>query len=781
MNKLFRSPQSMLAEIDAMQKAEADRRHDRAVVSGFFNGEPPLSQQEADDLGFTFNTNSLFGNKYLADAKDQLFSHYTKPPRFMSVELDAAPPGMRAVIGLKASSGASRVLRKIRRYKTHYEGICGDATMYGEAVLFFPDNTFPIPQQASLSKLLIPSRATTDRDKLTHWAIEDEMPLGTLRDKWRLIDRPVKEGEKEVKSCWRKESLRAKLKEIYENKLQNYGDITPDNVEEMEYHRQTNTAAFNDRRTTVTVYYFYQRRFDKPGHPVDVTILLKDRPTRTTNNEDAKDAVLYEKEFAYPSIANCLHPFFMDCIVGGEPLWHRVMGLGMLNYELNVAQELLVNRVMQATIEGSMNLWQAKDGITKEQMQQILLRHNGIVPSGMELLPNRFQPNYAGMQEMIQFLRQQGATNARQSSGNTGGKNDLLEIQEIERQNSNAAGQNARLSNWSDSLDGMYTEAFRRLTNPLITPCDPGYSEAMDFQAEMEAAGIDLKYLQPTNVQVKAIRLLGDGQRAKEMAMLSYLTANRNQYAPELQPRITRICTELALDNYALAEELTPMNEDQSEAEAASLPPESENAIIMTQRTALKPHAADVDEQHVIGHFAGLERMIADGLQYAQASFAPKEAEAFMMLGTHAAMHIKRIEAKAENNRNDAHREQAAAFNQQLGQYAAMGDKLAHNGQQMQGSEEEKLTEKDKAELQLKFEGLQLNREKLAFQAQKFERTQTNRERSEGNRAQAQAFREMLELEKDRREEQRTRREGAIEDTRLALELRNSGRTKGGE
>jgi hypothetical protein len=40
---------------------------------------------------------------------------------------------------------------------------------------------------------------------------------------------------------------------------------------------------------------------------------------------------------------------------------------------------------------------------------------------------------------------------------------------------------------------------------------------------------------------VRSVRLVGDGLRQKEIAAVQYLTTNRQNYAPEVQPKITRI------------------------------------------------------------------------------------------------------------------------------------------------------------------------------------------------------------------------------------------------
>lgn len=747
----------MLAEIGKMRIAERDRREDRATVSEFFNGAPPISDAEAEEIGLTVNVNNLFGYRELADAKDQMFGLFTKPARLIEVEIDVAPPGKRADWSMYAQEQASRVLRKITSFKSAYEGACGDATLHGEAVFLFGNKTFPLPRQAPLSKVLVPNSASTDTTQLQYFGIEDEITLHDLSKYYRKNAR-----------YWKGENLRLVLKDAYKDSLAGQ-ELDTMNVEDMEYRRQENSASTTSRNLSVQVYRFFQKRCDKQGDPWDQTILLKHQGDLADGDERLPNAILFEKECFYDSVHQLIQPFFMDCILGGEPKWHRVLGLGHLNYQLNVAIELLICRSMQATVEGSMNMWKAKDSATREQVQQILLRHNGVVPENVELIQQRYQPNFAGMLEMVQFFRQQGGKNARGVTPNNGSQNDQLEVQAMFEQNVAASSMNARSSNWYDYQDRLLAESWRRLTDPFIDPCDPGYSEIKDFQAAMERKAIDLFWLQPNNVQVRAVRLVGDGLRSKELAAASFLERRKSQYAPEVQPKVERIITGLALDNYTLAEELTPVQEEPDSPQ--QLRADTENSIMITQRKPLPPKADDVDELHIMGHFPALERLIADALQYQKAAFTPPQAEAFQLIGGHIVAHIQRIEAKAQNNRNDPAREASRAYMEQLNQFAAMGEKLLHNMQQTQAGQQEEIDPVEMAKLDLQAQALALQNRKLEHSAQKFDRTQNFREQNT-------AFQQMMAMEKSHHEQQRDARDGALKDAEVASKIRKNAQPK---
>lgn len=764
--KLFKKPKAILQEIGQMELAEANRREDRALVSSFFNGAPPISDAEAEELGFTININHLFGYTDLSNASDQMFSTFTKPTHLFTVEMRDAPAGKALDWGMKAQTAATRVLRKVRSFKPQMQGATGDATMHGEAVLHFVNRTFPLPKQAPLSKFLVPADTSMDVSELTHCAREGEIGLRKLH----AIARDKCEG-------WNIGNVNRLLRKIYGEQSPGIGEGLTDNgfdgknLEEMEYQRQQNSAVDEKRKTAWKVYYFYQKRCDLRHEPICCTIILKD--TENGVKEEADNLVLYESEECYSGWSNIIHPIFMDCIIGGEMKWHRVLGLGHLNYALNQSIETLICRAQQATLEGSMNLWEASDTVGREEMQQILLKHNGIVPQGLSLVQNRFQPNFAGILEMIQFYRQQGSKNARGTTPNNGDRNDQLEIQAQAEMNQAASISNNRSGLFYDFLDPMWAEVWERLTNPCIEPEDDGYSIVMDFQAEMESEAIDLYRLQPHNCTIAATRLVGDGVRAKELSIATFLTANRQMFAPEVQPEITRTITALAIDNYALAERFTPMQtQPDSPQQMRAL---DENSAMLSQRVEVKPKAEDIDALHVTQHFPAMELLLNDAMQFQKAAFTPPQAQAFMLIGRHVAKHIERIEGKALNTKDDKNREMARGFMEHLTQVAAMGDKMLKNMQQMaEASQQEPPDPVEMAKLQLELQKIQLNRDKLDFNREKTMATFQFKDRQLSGAEQQRAFEQMMRMHENLRSGQEHRQSLAINDVNTALAVKES-------
>lgn len=755
--RLFATPEAILSEIHAMETAEHDRREDRATVSEFFNGRPPLTDDEARAIGLNINVNNLFGYTELADTKAQALALFTKPTEIFRIELDAVPPSRMFERGMweaEAVTGFNELIKKSGRFKPAYEGCCGDAALHGEAVFTMPNATDWCPAQTPLSRILIPADAPTDLTKMTHWAIETDL---TLRDLHRYA-----KGEFDG---WKTGSLKKALRKIYADVAAAMGDsYDQSNPEEMEYQRQRNASKEGyRRRPTLRVYYFYQVRQDKECAPIDLTILLhKNEGTLIDSDSDkaGEDKVLFDADSQFSGIREVLNPAFMDCTLGGEPEWHRVLGTGTLNYSLSQAVEVLVNRAMQGTIEGMMNLWQAQDGSSREEVQEILMRHNGVIPENIKLVDQRFQADMSGSLSMINFFRQQGSRNARRATSNAQGSK-LLEVQAEEEQNQRDEISSARTSNWYDHLDRLGATMWARLVNPFIRPYDPGYSDVLKFQSRMKRLGIPLYYLQPHNVNVSAMRVLGDGSQAREREQAAFVSQNMAMLPPQAQQRAKRLVF-AAMTNHRLAAELIPVQDKPDVSQI--LRAETENNTCILQGRPMPVQDDDVDDVHFPVHLEAMIAIVTRASEEQKTTFTPQDSRGFRALGAHCVTTIQKVQAMVGQGAKDANKQKARQWMQALNEVVAVGEKMEHNLKQSQQAEGEKMDPVAMAKLQLDTQKLQLAFQKLDFSAMKWERQQQGKE-SEG------AFRRMLELQRNDREERKTQAQIGQGDMKLALDV----------
>lgn len=762
--KLFENPQSIAGEVNQMERDEFNRREDRQLVSDFFHGAPPYSDQQAADLGLTVNVNNLFGYKDLSDARDQLLSLYTTPPRLWEVELDQAPPQLKKAWEAKATLHWNRIMKSSGRLKHGYEFAAGDATMHGEGFFWFPNTVDWCPQQASLARRLVPSKATMDVNALTHWTVSAEL-------KFQDLVRHKKQGSK----GWKQDNLQIILKRIFDSKLKESGGdarvaLDQQNPEMMAYYRQANMATDRLWAYSLPVKYFFQCNFDHPTQAFDLTVMADDAvaDANGSNKVPAGQAVLFERESYFPTIQQTMFPMFMNAALGGEPLWHRVKGYGHLNYSLNWHLECMMSRAIQAVHEQGTTFFQASDSASREAMEQIILQHNGIIPEGINMVQSRVGGDFQGFLAMMQMMRQRGAENVNTIAPNNG-QNDALQVQAIFQQNSVASAVTNRVSHWFDYMNRLGREVWRRFTNPLVMKDDKGdgISEILKFQAAMQKEGIPLKYLQPNNCHITTSRVVGDGNRQQAQAKAQAMMSSIQIYGPAAQQDIKRMFAAAVTDDYSLAEKWVPYDEE-PDADQVTKAME-ENAICIVTGKAPPIRDADQDVVHVQIHMDQMGEMVKTGVQEQQMHFTPQQMKGFVALGGHIAMHIKdRIQP--------VNKELAAKMLSALNEITQMGQKLANNlvqqqQKQQQEGQEKPMTQAEIVAAKQAQQKIDQNQQKIEIGVKKHEDSQELRSRQQELREQEAASRQHLSLTKDIRDDRMIRQEMAIADAEAAAGL----------
>ncbi len=753
--KLFHNPANIISEVQQMEQHEHDRRQDRVLVSEFFHGRPPYSDEEAASLGLNVNTNQLFGYEHMSASKDQLLALYTTPPRLWEIEIDVAPPHLKKKWEMEVTSEWNRIMKDSGRLRHGYEFVAGDATMHGEGMFWNPNPFDWCPKHVSLARRLIPTNASLDLSELTHFAILGEL---TFSD----VVKYAKSGGK----GWNKANLNALVRRIFEKtNLKDGGadvrmQMDSTNIELLAYSRQANAGVDALWKHAVPVVYFYQRNFDNPQNPFDLTILSRFALPESSPKAPATEAILFERENHITSIYHAMFPLHMNCAIGGEALWHRVKALGHLNYSLSWHLEVMFNRAMQSVNEQNTTFFQATDSASREALEQIRLIHNSIVPEGITMIQNRVGGDFRGLLSLVQLIRTQGASNANQMAPQTPETPRDLEVNAVSRLNTVGTNATNRVVSWFDYMNRFGGETLRRFTRQYLpgereaAKLCAGYSEIMEFQAAMQRKGIPLSALQPSNVRVKTARVVGDGIRQKAIAGAQTLMQNITLYGPEAQNEIKRTFTAVMLDDYEAAERLVPRMGITNRDEAMEA--ENENNTFATQGKMLELGEEDDDVVHIQVHFDFMGRLLKKGYEQQQQSFTVEQLDSFKAAGAHTFAHIQRMEP--------LNKEGAAQANDILNQLSAAAQKLANNLQQQMQQQQPQIDPVDAARLQIDAGKLQLAERKQEANENFRERTQALRERQA-------ATQEVATLSRDNREERQQRQDMALADAEAAAAI----------
>jgi hypothetical protein len=689
-NDLFQNDQEIIAECDKLVHDDSLDAEDRITIGSFYNGRDTMSQADAEAQGITQVTNHLFGYDSLNLARIQIEGIFTKPKHVWGFKLYDAPMEMRQQWEMSTTEHFNAVIKESKRLKPQVKSLGGQATLYGSAHLMWRDTLDWCPRTA---RPLVPFGTGILATDIPYACVPSHLTLGELI---KFREGAKKLTEQGLKSDWKMDSLDKAIDTLRSNvsdgSVPSYGiGNQQQTMDELEQARQEQGAAAQGYRMKVPVYFFYVARPDEEGTPFDLIILARWTPAqrdRATKQKMILPVVMYECERKYENAHQWLNPYFIDTSIGGEPSWHRVMGLGALNYEADVDTEQFFNTAMQGSLENLRRTFR----VESQADWELIAKWNqgqtpsNVLPPGLKSDEAVKNPNFQYAFTTMQMLQGLSRRNASSAIGNTGdSSSNELEIQALERQGRNAEALAARMSDIYDATDALGLEMFRRMLQPVPMASDPGYEEIVAFQKRLRKDGVSVDLLRKWmknnegQVCVETSRATGDGDRVR-MVMVNQMLMNRlHLFNPQAQQIILKRVTAQETQDYKLAEELVPY-EKKADANQVERANNENQACILRAITGYVPerNPDDLDMEHVPEHFGGMQGLLAIG----QAKgWTQIELAAFKALGSHAAMHIQAVKAI---------KEQADVANQMmhtLEGIAKQGQEFANNLEQSEQDE----------------------------------------------------------------------------------------------
>jgi len=292
--------------------------------------------------------------------------------------------------------------------------------------------------------------------------------------------------------------------------------------------------------------------------------------------------------------------------------------------------------------------------------------------------------------------------NAAASISNSEGASatNELEVQALERQGRNAEAIANRMNDIYENLKTLGETIFERFLNPNIESSDAGYDEIKFFQDKMREQGIPLSFLRAskngrfTNVDVKVNRVAGDGDRVREIMVNRSLMQRINMFSPQAQQEILRRVTAQETQDYDLAEELVP-REQKIDGGQINVANNENQSCLQRGITGYVPQLNDDDIHgiHIAEHAGGIEAMLAKGQIK---GWDEMDIGGFQSLMQHFQLHGQQIAA------NPAQKDLANQIRQQLQVWLRRAKEYINNFQAKKEAEQQKMSPKEQAELQLK-------------------------------------------------------------------------------
>jgi len=714
---IFKNYREMLSEADLLLDDDVHDAEDRNTIQSFYNGIETMSEDDAKETGARNIINHLLGYDSLATAQRQIESIYTKGRFLWNIELKNLPPDKAHLRGKWEACVREKfnaAIKNSRRLKPEWKTLAGEITLFGSGHLYFKDNYdwCPVatrPYVARGSGIL--------PEELSHIVITDHMNLVDLKTALRSSEKRKELGHK---SYWNDQTLKT-LIEMLEGSLSeatkpsviaNHKQTLDENLEE----KEMNSASSTILRTQIPVYYFYHRVEDRNGNPTGYDLVILPRITAQQQESIQESSFpvpdyIYDHPEFFKSARHLVHSFFVDCKIGGKTKWHRVMGLGRLNYEPDVETEETFNEAMAGARDNLRRLYAVK---TTADWDVLKTWASGggptnVLPPGVEIADVGRQPNFQHAMGPLQLLMQLTRKNAATTSVNGlsgGGDTNELEINALERQSRNAEALAARMSDIYETMDALGVEIFRRFLSEDAIPSDPGYNEINLFQKELRREGIPISFLrkmindQFANVEIRTSRAAGDGNTVKRAMANAALMQRLSLFSAEAQQVILRRVTAEETEDYEFAETVVPYEPSRDTNQVVVATQENDTMDKQGIINYVPPlNKDDLDPIHLDEHMRSMQ---ADLARAKVRPWDQVDLAAFMVKGSHCAQHIQKLSA------NKANEQLATQYTQQLQKIAKQGQEFANNLNKQNEAAGAPLSQKDQADLQLKDRGLQL-------------------------------------------------------------------------
>lgn len=710
--RILKTYEEMLSEAELLVTEDSNDSQDRAAIQSFYNGRETMSTMEADSKGVTNIVNHLLGFDSMNQAASQINSIYTKSKVMFTVECPEADPQNEQKWGMCVTEKLNNALKGGRRFKTEWKALSGEIPLFGNATLAFRDNYDWCPRMV---RPYVPRGTGTLAKDVPYCVIPDYLTLNDLYAALRKIE-SCKENNTEC--YWKETDVRVVLTALEDGFRQTNGVAGGYITGQGDYHEQAELEEADAEgaaglRARVPVYYFYVGHPDKKDdgkHPFDLIILPRLTPPQAKYVQDKNLSMpkcLYDHEDFFECATHFLHPYFVDCQLGGRTTWHRVMGLGRLNYEADVETEEFFNEAMQGSRENLRRLYQVTNAADWDLMKNWADGGgpSNVLPPGVGLAEAQKSPNFQYAFTTMEFLMNLTRRNAGGHMGSlANSKENELEINALERQSRNAEALASRFQDIYECTDALGAEILRRFLAPSPLPVDEGYAEVKKFQDELRKEGIPLGWLRKekdgkfANITVKTNRSVGDGDKVRQTMANQAMMSRIHMFSGEAQKTILRRITAEETNDYDFAEQVVPYEykPDPNQVQAA----ETENMMCEKQGIigAVPPlNDTDIDDVHIQRHLMSMQADIAKGKvrQWDQVDLAGFKAK-----GAHAMAHISKLKAVPEQ------KEQVKGYEDQLQSLAKQGQEFENNLQKQE--EANKLSPKDRQDMELKERGQNL-------------------------------------------------------------------------
>lgn len=560
--------------------ADLPRGEGRAQVQQLFNGDPPYTEKEVEENQIQVNRNDLEGVNLLTQGRRQWQRAMLKPGNFVTISYDSGPAHKQTQWGHTVTQGWNQALHRCRPYIENQRFVGANLLLHGIGPSNWRNRRDVIARALPVASLMIPSETLIDFENLPYIAMFQEMTPAML---WTLTH-----GDK-TDPGWNMPLVDAQIKYTAEQVMKQPNatafQYMPERIEEL--NKQDLGMWASDAVPTVDFWDFYFR--EKNDGPIYRRVILdwglsaqetsqyKPGSAAPKRKSSEVQKLMDDKKSRYGGFLyssgkrkyadnwnQVFHCQLGDCSPYGPMPYHSVRGAGWMLWGICDLENRMHCKFAEAAFQQMMWWFRVASNEQLTRLKMAEFQHMGVIPPGVEWLKqaDRFTPDRGFIEMAFNRFRQLMAENSAAfvsdfDKGATG--KDMREAEVMARLNAS----NALVSSMME-LAYVYEEFKDR--EQLRRACIPGNPDhlAMQFQTYCIKRGVPREMLDVEKMIVTRERAIGGGNKALEMAQVSFLQNLRKNLPPKGQRMVDHIAVQAATEDAHLAEELAPTGEDKS-------------------------------------------------------------------------------------------------------------------------------------------------------------------------------------------------------------------------
>lgn len=720
----------------------AKKRKRLRIVRNFTNMINTMSDEEARELGISEITNHGQTHRAMMQNQTQLESMVTSTNALLDAIVDTDDPEVDAIVSQRFNEIINRgAIHSKGKFARFWAKVAGEGVIAGGGPVAQSEKYGWLPTLRA--DMFFPPECSLDPEEIPYAFDPKELTLKDLED----LLASIKDEEGVYID---KKSLKELIKRIKE-KTKGNDTVTVHHDDQIS--RSTRDGAVN--RNNIPSWWFYEIKYDEDGEQYVSSSLFIDATSCITKKKDVSSAYIiayYERAFESP--VDWLHYFFVDSEIGGVKNMDTVKGVAEMQYNSAVDMEELLNLIIEGEKIRARPMFKISNQGDADKLAKWDARRSMYMPEGVEEAQLRGNSN--GLQLPLAILGQNaaGMTNTA-SAGNSG----QLRVEALATQQQTAIQSNNKLSDAYNHLDAILEMVVWRLLAGPTKAGTEGYRETMWVRKQFDKYGIDYKKLAEREygkfkyLRVRARRVIGNGDRQQQIETADWFMQNIQAYPPAARPLILMQATLLHSQDPDFAQSVVQI--PQAILNAQKVTAENERDTIYNRAPLgeiVVPMPDDIHQDHIPIHLKDLQAKLA---RNALRAWDKLDLLEFAALAMHVQQHIQILIENPQTNG------EGKGYMQEFQNIAAEAQAVVKDVQEREGSEQNQLTPKEQADLQIQWAKIELQARQMGMKASDMEQLYKDREARNMLSRRSQYTKEINENERLQLEEKKLEQQNA--------------------